>query len=288
MAKSPILMLLALSCATSCATAPSTMVQISPRAPGASASVRGQELYRRGEFALAADAFRRQVRDRPEAAEGYNGLAACYDMLGRFDLAGKYYQLALARAPLDGRIYRNMARSLTMQGRTAEGEAILAEWKAIEGGQIAVASLPDAAEPRTGPAAASTEEPAAVPAASAASRPGPVPAFRPPAQSAGPATQPRARPAAIRVLNASGRRGLAGRVRRHLLDHGIASVQIGTAAEHWRETIIAYPAGQGRRALKLQQALPFRARAVQEPRASRIVVLLGETARFAPSSSRRG
>lgn len=119
-------------------------IQSNPVSEGVSA-LKGRELFSRGQYALAIESFRRVVREAPDAPEGYNGLAACYDMIGRFDVSEKYYQMALARAPMDGRIYRNMARSLDMQGRKGEGAALLAEWQAIEAGKMVVAAMPDAA-----------------------------------------------------------------------------------------------------------------------------------------------
>lgn len=78
---------------------------------------RGRMLFARGEYALAIDQFKRVVRYAPNSPAGYNGLAACYDMLGRFDVSREYYQLALSRSPEDPMILRNVERSLAMQGR---------------------------------------------------------------------------------------------------------------------------------------------------------------------------
>lgn len=77
---------------------------------------RGRMLFARGEYALAIDQFKKVVRFAPNSPAGYNGLAASYDMLGRFDVSREYYQLALARSPEDPMILRNVERSLAMQG----------------------------------------------------------------------------------------------------------------------------------------------------------------------------
>lgn len=77
----------------------------------------GRMLFARGEYALAIDQFKKVVRFSPNSPAGYNGLAASYDMLGRFDVSREYYELALARSPEDPMILRNIERSLAMQGR---------------------------------------------------------------------------------------------------------------------------------------------------------------------------
>ena len=100
-------------------------------APAGTAMVQGRALFARGEYALAIEEFRKVVREDPNSAAGYNALASAYDMIGRFDLASRNYELALAHAPDDGRIYRNMARSLRMQGREGEAEALLADRKSV-------------------------------------------------------------------------------------------------------------------------------------------------------------
>ena len=47
----------------------------------------GRMQFRNGNFALAVNAFRRATRQAPQSVDAYNGLAASYDRLGRFDLA---------------------------------------------------------------------------------------------------------------------------------------------------------------------------------------------------------
>lgn len=166
----------------------STTVSINPS--GSSMS-QGRMLFGRGEYALAIEAFRKAIRETPESPEGYNALASSYDMIGRFDLANRYYELALARAPDDGRIYRNMARSLKIQGRLGEAEALLAEWDAVknrepagEQSASAVSVTPSVAvAPQAAPLAqiaATTPEPLNVAAQAAPMAEAPVTVFRTP------------------------------------------------------------------------------------------------------------
>lgn len=91
------------------------------------ALARGQLLFSRGEHALALDAFRRAVRQDPGNATALNGVAISYAAMGRHDLARQYFELALARAPLDERVHRNFARSLMAQGLRDDADALLAE-----------------------------------------------------------------------------------------------------------------------------------------------------------------
>lgn len=108
-----------------------------PAGPTASdvedALAQGRAMYVGREYGLAIALFRTAIRLAPERADGYDGLAACYDGLGRFDLSRHYYEVALAFAPGNPRIYRNLAASLKAQGRAQEADAVLAE----------AASLPD-------------------------------------------------------------------------------------------------------------------------------------------------
>lgn len=131
----------------------------SARTADAASMEMGRTLFGRGEYALAADAFRKAVRADPDSADAYNGLAASYDNLGRFDLSRRYYELALARAPEDGRILRNFARSMMGQGNKLAARRLLAEAAALEQGQLrpvegqleAEKQLAEAAQPESLP-----------------------------------------------------------------------------------------------------------------------------------------
>jgi tetratricopeptide (TPR) repeat protein len=99
------------------------------------ALAKGRMLFDRGEFALAADAFRKAVRYNASSSDAYNGLAASYDQLGRYDLSRRYYELALAQAPEDGKILRNFARSMLRQGDALSARKLVAEAAALETGK---------------------------------------------------------------------------------------------------------------------------------------------------------
>lgn len=87
-----------------------------------------------------------------------NGLAACYDRMGRFDLSRRYYESALAVAPGDPRLYANLALSLDMQGKRDEAASVRAEMASrLAAGHSASAALVkvEADEPLAVAAAAS-------------------------------------------------------------------------------------------------------------------------------------
>lgn len=94
-----------------------------------------------GNIALAAEGFRKAMREDPESVDALNGLAACYDRMGRFDLSRGYYERALALAPDDARLYANLATSLVLQGKKAEAAEVRAELTSRLGA-AKVASVP--------------------------------------------------------------------------------------------------------------------------------------------------
>jgi tetratricopeptide (TPR) repeat protein len=52
-----------------------------------------------GNSGLALEGFRKVLRAQPDNAEAYAGIAKSYEAMGRFDLARKNYEIALAFAP---------------------------------------------------------------------------------------------------------------------------------------------------------------------------------------------
>lgn len=140
MMKSAAVALLAVSAAVSgCTGMRGPHVEIRPLNPGmgpgtgpgtgnvGSGSIAaGHALFRRGEYALAMDAYRKVLRDDPGNADAYNGLAVSYAAMGRYDVGDRFFQRALSLAPADGRILRNFARCLEQQGRHDESRAMLA------------------------------------------------------------------------------------------------------------------------------------------------------------------
>jgi tetratricopeptide (TPR) repeat protein len=66
-----------------------------------------------GRTTEAIVAFRQASYDPAHAAEAYNGMGVAYAMLGRNDLATRFFTSAVAANPADGRFSRNLARTET-------------------------------------------------------------------------------------------------------------------------------------------------------------------------------
>ncbi|WP_205479706.1 LytR C-terminal domain-containing protein [Sphingomonas arenae] len=99
-----------------------------------------------GNVALALEGFRKALREDAGSVDAMNGLAACYDRMGRFDLSRRYYEMALAVAPGDPRLYANLALSLDMQGKREEAASVRAEMASrLAAGQSASAALVEVA-----------------------------------------------------------------------------------------------------------------------------------------------
>ena len=52
-----------------------------------------------GNVALALEAYRKALREKPDSVEAMVGMATCYDRMGRFDLSRRQLEMALAVAP---------------------------------------------------------------------------------------------------------------------------------------------------------------------------------------------
>jgi len=66
---------------------------------------------------LAIEGFRKALREQPDSAEAYAGLARCYEAMGRADLARTNYEAALALTPKDPQLLTAVAVALDRQGK---------------------------------------------------------------------------------------------------------------------------------------------------------------------------
>ena len=90
-------------------------------------------------FGLAAEAYRGAVEARPDNAEGWLGLAAAYDELGRFDLADRAYGRALKLTGPTSQLLNNRGYSRLLRGdyAAARRDLLAARAKDPENPQIA-------------------------------------------------------------------------------------------------------------------------------------------------------
>ncbi len=302
--RSTILVLMLLA-STSCAReAPRLQARPLPVAEEGAPLAQGRMLAGRGEHALAIDAYRKALRANPDDVQAYRGLAASYDAIGRFDLGGRYHELALAIAPRDPALREDMALSLEHQDRRADADVLRREFvvpppseasgpakspEPIARGQVVTMDIVTVPAP---PAPARLERvsmaetmlvtdgrPApARPAPARSAVIGPVPARSATDSVAQAPIRTASMPAPLRVMNAVGRRGQAARMRGHLLRSGWAAVETGDYAQRVDQSrLIAPPALRGD-AKKVLAALPFKVRVYTSPQAGRMILVLGANA----------
>lgn len=69
--------------------------------------------------------YTRALALAPESTAALNGVAVCYDRLGRFDLSRTYYEIALGIDPAAPDILNNYGYSLYLQGEYAQAQRFL-------------------------------------------------------------------------------------------------------------------------------------------------------------------
>jgi tetratricopeptide (TPR) repeat protein len=131
------LFVVAVLAAAGCAVEPGA-VKVRPLAdPGAKlrpgdgllADAKGQLAL--GNVGLALEGFRKAARERPDSAEAQAGMAACYDAMGRYDLAQAKYEAALALAPRSPALLTALAVTLDRQGNRAAAAEVREEIAAL-------------------------------------------------------------------------------------------------------------------------------------------------------------
>jgi Flp pilus assembly protein TadD len=80
----------------------------------------GLEHFDRGHYGLAAKYFEDAVTKAPKDATAWIGLAACYDRIGRFDLADRSYKQAVKLVGETTTILNNEGYSYMLRGRFIE------------------------------------------------------------------------------------------------------------------------------------------------------------------------
>lgn len=260
------------------------------------------------ELGLAIGRFRAAVARNPSDVAALNALAACYDRLGRFDLADRYYHQALALAPDDAQSLNNAGLSQLLRGRAHQAVALLDRARRAAPGDATVQANLDWA--RSAEVLALAAEPAAEERPSRVQRvarnawaltlrsvarpvsllrplspdgaepPPPLHAPRPAVVQLAPVPLPQAEapaPAGLRVLNGVGRRGMAARMRGWLAARGWSGGSIGDAAAFTAtESVLTHRPDRAAEAARLAALLPpgIRLKAVASQRHD-LVLMLG-------------
>lgn len=291
-------------------------------------SVAAARLLADGNYGLAIEMYRRILVATPEDAAAVEGLALCYDRLRRYDLSDVYFQKALALAPRNDAFYRAYAASLTAQGRHDAAALLDVDMRAMLASASATPAAPSPPTPPVAPPPP-TAAPALASAAAVPVVPAPVVAAGPrleqlapgvvrlilppvgrtgkgailpsspvpvPAPSRVAAPKPIATPLApgalrnTMVVNAAGRKGIAGRVQSYLAGRGWRPLDRGDSGMRIAVSRILYPPSGEATARRLARAVPFPAKLYPTTQANRIQLLVGGNAlRFAakPAGSRR-
>ena len=137
-----------------------------------------------GNVGLALEGFRKAARERPDSAEALSGMAACYEAMGRFDLAQAKYEAALALAPRNAALLAALAQVLDRLGRRDQAAGLRGELALLNSASAALDATP-ADDERT---PAVTARPAAQPVAVALPPAARVTVALPPPALAAPAT----------------------------------------------------------------------------------------------------
>ena len=100
-----------------------------------------------GNVGLALEGFRKAARERPDSAEAQAGMAACYESMGRFDLAEAKYEAALALAPRNVVLLTALAGVLDRLGRSADAAGVRGEVALLNSASAALDRTPADDEP---------------------------------------------------------------------------------------------------------------------------------------------
>jgi hypothetical protein len=254
-----------------------------------------------GNVGLAIEAYRKALREQPDSVDAMNGLASCYDRMGRPDLSRRYYEMALAVQPANTETYSLLAQSLDAQGQRDEAARVKAELAervvAPEAarevpGSVPVLPPPPAqsvtvalAPPRSAPVA--VERPAAnlrlqrLSLREVALVTGPAPRWEGTtiSRTASSTTirfEKKAQPA-VTILNAARIQGLAARTRTFLAGRGFFGAHIGDAPIVRAQSAILYAPGDAVRAERLAAQFGFALERREGAKAG-VTILLGRDA----------
>jgi tetratricopeptide (TPR) repeat protein len=152
------LLVVASFAAASCTTAPESVEVRAIPSPGSKlrpgdgllADAKGQ--FALGNVGLALEGFRKAAREQPDSAEPLAGMGACYDAMGRYDLAQAKYEAALALAPRNPTLLAALAMSLDRQGNRDAASQVRNEIALLAAASAVLDQAVAEAEPAPAPA----------------------------------------------------------------------------------------------------------------------------------------
>ena len=163
--------LIALSfAAAGCASTPNA-VEVRPitdpgsklrASPDSLAEAKGQLAL--GNVGLALEGFRKASRADPNNAEAFAGMAACYELMRRYDLAQSSYEAALALAPHNAALLAKLAGALDQQGKREAAAAARSDIASLASADAAL----DQAQSDPTPVAIASAAPISAPPSSSA------------------------------------------------------------------------------------------------------------------------
>lgn len=97
----------------------------SAAATAEAARAQGKSLLAQNKLPEALQSFRQALLQDPDSAEALNGMAVCYDRLGRFEDSRTHYEMALGIDPTSPVLLNNYGLSLFLQGKGEEAVRFL-------------------------------------------------------------------------------------------------------------------------------------------------------------------
>lgn len=96
--------------------------------------------FRNNDFGYSATLYKRYVELSPKDPQGYVGLSASYDRLGRFDLSDRVYASLYALGGPTAQYYNNVGYSYLLRGNLSGALTNFRKAKAIEPDNLVIAN----------------------------------------------------------------------------------------------------------------------------------------------------
>ena len=106
--------------------------------PADKALAEARSHFRNNDFGYSAALYKRVVELSPKDPEGYVGLGASYDRLGRFDLADRVYASLYALTGGTAQYYNNLGYSDMLRGNLSAALSNFRKAKSLDPGNVVV------------------------------------------------------------------------------------------------------------------------------------------------------